>query len=136
MSSRSRAARAAATVSAATVLAAAAVLVTAAPAAANTPVGWEPTDAMSLLDALLLFVGGPLLIALALVALVMAPSAIRGGEQAGRSGQSRWSEPLWFGGGDAGRAAPGAHRTALEAPSSSPSSSSMTEPGGGAGARW
>jgi len=127
------AARAASTVSAAVVLAAAAVLVTAAPAAANTPVGWEPTDAMSLLDALLLFVGGPLLIALVLVGLVMAPSAIRGGEQAGRPGQSRWSEPLWFGGGEQVEAAPGAHPAALEAPSPS---SSMTEPGGGAGARW
>ena len=130
------AARAACTVSAATVVAAVAVLGTAAPAAANTPVGWEPTDAMSLLDALLLFVGGPLLITLVLVGLVMAPSAIRGGEQAGRSGQSRWSEPLWFGGGDQLEAAPGAHRAALEAPSPSPSPVSESEPGGGAGARW
>ena len=126
------AARAAYTVSAATVIAAAAVLVTAAPAAANTPVGWEPTDAMSLLDALLLFVGGPLLLTLVLVAMVMAPSAIRGGEQAGRPGQSRWSEPLWFGGADEIESASGAHRAALEAPSPSAES----EPGGGAGARW
>ncbi len=130
MSSTSRAARAALTVSGAAVVVAGSVLATAAPASANTPVGWEETDAMSVLDAMLLFVGGPLVISVVLALLVMAPSAIRGGGQ--QAGLSRWSEPQWFGGGDqaaVGRS--GGDHAALEAPAPA-----EAEQGGGAGARW
>ena len=129
MSSRSLAARAALIMPAAAVVALGLVLAAAAPAAANTPEGWEEPDAMSLLDALLLFVGGPLLISVVLALMVMAPSAMRGGGH--QSGLSRWSEPQWFGGAD--QPSVGSARRApatLEAPPIN------SEQGGGAGARW
>lgn len=122
------AARAVRIVSAAGCIAVGSLVGTAAPAAANTPDGWEETDAMPVLDALLLFVGAPLLIAVVLALLVMAPSAIRGDRESGRS---RWSEPQWFGAGDPPAVGAARYeRAALEAPVSE------SEQGGGAGARW
>lgn len=101
-------------------------LVAAAPAAADTPVGWEDSDGMGLIQSLLLFGGGAAAISLVVTGLVLAPSLIRGSRR--ESGQDWWQEPQWFGGG--GLESPsGRERAALPAGTHDPS-------GGGASARW
>jgi len=109
------------------------VLALAAPAAANTPLrGWEESGAMSLGEALLLFVGVPLAIAVVLALLVMAPSAVsRSRDQGGLS----LGDAQWFG-GELG--AGSAERPELEAAAAAAGTDDLDEvaAGGGASARW
>ena len=105
----------------------------AAPAMANRPLrGWDEGSDMSLGQALLLFVGGPLALVVLISMLVVAPSVARRsrGQQ-----QSWWGEPQWFG-GELG--AGSAERPQLEAASGATSSADLDQvaTGGGASARW
>lgn len=101
------------------------VLALSGPALADTPVGWEPTSTMSLVEALLIFGGGAAVLVLLISAAVVAPSLVRGARR--DPGLDWWQEPQWFGGElEASR---GNERAALEA-------ASGTRPGGGASARW
>jgi hypothetical protein len=69
------------------------------PAMAGTPGTWPSPAPMSTMQALLIFVGGPLAIIFVVTLLVLAPSLVRGDRQ--QRGVS-WTEPQWFGGpGDA-----------------------------------
>ena len=111
-------------------------LVAAAPAAANTPLrGWEGGSDMSLAAALVLFVGGPVSIAVVIALLVMAPSAVRRSRESGEA--SWWGQPQWFG-GELG--AGSAERPQLEAAAvaAGPGADDIDEiaAGGGASARW
>jgi hypothetical protein len=117
----------------AVVLAAGLTVALAAPAAANRPLrGWGEGSDMSLGFALLVFVGGPLAIAVLISLLVVAPSAARGSRD---QQQSWWGEAQWFG-GELG--AGSAERPQLEAAAGATSSENLeqTATGGGASARW
>jgi hypothetical protein len=105
----------------------------AAPAAANTPLrGWEETGAMSLGNALLVFVGGPLAIAVVITLLVMAPSAVSHSRD---QGSLSLRDAQWFG-GELG--AGSAERPELEAAAVAAGTDDLDEvaAGGGASARW
>lgn len=69
-------------------------------AAATTPEGWEDSEPISTLNALLLFVGIPLALFLGIVALTVAPSIARGGKPS----VDRWASPQWFNGPPGDRA--------------------------------
>lgn len=71
------------------------VLLAAAPAVANTPSTWEDPEPMSTLTALLIFVGGPLALAVVITLLTLGPSLVRGDRN--RRGVASWTEPAWFG---------------------------------------
>jgi len=104
------------------------------PASANTPLrGWDDGSEMSLLGALVLFVGVPLAIVLAITLFVLAPSLVSGSRDQGSV--SRWGEAQWFG-GELG--AGSAERPAIEAAAVSVGSDDLDEvaAGGGASARW
>jgi hypothetical protein len=59
-------------------LAVAAVLATAVPASADTPVGWPDEESVDIVPMLLLLGGVPLLVFLAIIALVYGPALARG----------------------------------------------------------
>ena len=108
-------------------------LALAAPAAANTPLrGWGDGSAMSLGHALLLFVGGPLTIAVVITLLVMAPSAV---SRSRDQGSLSLRDAQWFG-GELG--AGSAERPELEAAAVAAGTDDLDEvaAGGGASARW
>ena len=63
---------------------------------ADTPATWDDGSGMSTLNALLIFVGGPLLIIAVITLLVMAPSLAKGPRY--RPSQQWDAEPEWFGG--------------------------------------
>jgi hypothetical protein len=98
------------------------------PALAATPTTWGDPPPMSVLHALLMFVGIPLAIILGVTLLVLAPSLVRGDRQ--QRGVSSWTEPQWFGG--PADAVPAGERSThggeLEA--------EKAEQPGGASARW
>lgn len=75
--------------------AAATVLVTAGPASAEVPEGWSDPDTVSALQAILVFVGIPLLMFLVITVLVYLPAMVRG-ERVAPGGATR--ENQWFGG--------------------------------------
>ncbi|MPZ62108.1 MAG: hypothetical protein GEU93_12595 [Propionibacteriales bacterium] len=105
----------------------------AAPALADTPNTWTEPEPMSVLKALLIFGGIPVLLALIIALLVIAPSLIRRDRQ--QRGVTSWTEPEWFGG--PGDAEPAEARSGAGAADTSPGSS--PDPGdqpGGASARW
>lgn len=88
--------------------------------AANTDDGQEPGGGLSVVQTLLIFVGIPAGIFVAIVILVSAPSMARGPRY--RPGLGWWAAPVWFNGPDD---ADTAVRTAT-----------ATVGGGGASARW
>lgn len=116
------------------VLAAGLTVSLAGPAAANRPLrGWGEGSDMSLGYALLLFVGGPLAIVLAITLMVIAPSLVKGSRE--QQGGTWWGEAQWFGGElGAGSAERPQLLAASGATSSEPSEQVAT--GGGASARW
>ena len=129
-----RAVRAGLRASAVTASAAVLTLALAPPASANTPLrGWDDGSDMSVLGALLLFVGVPLAIVLGITLFVLAPSLVSGSRDQGSA--SRWGEAQWFG-GELG--AGSAERPQLEAASGATSSEDVDQvvTGGGASARW
>ena len=73
---------------------------------ADTPATWDDGSGMSTLNALLIFVGGPLLIIAVITLLVMAPSLAKGPRY--RPSQQWDAEAEWFGARDveAGSATP------------------------------
>jgi hypothetical protein len=75
--------------------AAATVLATAGPASAEVPEGWSDPDAVSVLQAILVLVGIPLLLFLVISVLVYLPAMVRG-ERVAPGGATR--ENQWFGG--------------------------------------
>ena len=96
-------------------------LAAAAPAyAANTDDGQQTGSGLSVLQTLLIFVGIPAALFVAIVVLVSAPSMARGPRY--RPGLGWWAAPVWFNGPDD---ADGAVRRAT-----------ATTGGGGASARW
>jgi hypothetical protein len=110
------------------------LLVLAAPAAANRPLrGWDEGSDMSLGSALLLFVGGPLAIALGISLLVVAPSLVKRSRE--QQGDTWWGGAQWFG-GELG--AGSAERPQLLAASGATSTEhpEQVATGGGASARW
>jgi hypothetical protein len=115
------------------------ILAGAGPATANTPLrGWEQGSAMSLLDALLLFGGGTLAIAVVITLLVMAPSAISRSRDQGTL--SWWGQAQWFGGelgaGSAERPQLEAAAVAAGAGPDDLDDLDAVAAGGGASARW
>jgi hypothetical protein len=82
--------------------------------------GEVPSDGISNLETLLIFVGGPVLLFLVIALLVMAPSMARGPRY--RPGLGWWAAPVWFNGPDDADAAV---RRATP-----------TTDGGGTSARW
>lgn len=126
-----------------------AVVASAGPAAAATPLGWPDPDAMSTLEALLVFGGIPLALVVGISVFAMAPSIAKGPRY--RPGREWWAEPQWFGGPgeleDAepaqitagGQVAPvsAAGATAARVPTAGDTAAAATaRVGGGAGARW
>ncbi|MGH3368103.1 MAG: hypothetical protein ACRDOY_12980 [Nocardioidaceae bacterium] len=101
-------------------------LASAHPALAGTPASWGDPEPMSLLEALLIFGGIPLALALGISVLVVAPSLVRGDRQ--HRGVASWTEPQWFGG--PGDAVAGGRRGG-ELPSGN-----RADQAGGASARW
>ena len=88
--------------------------------AANTDDGQQTGSGLSVLQTLLIFVGIPAALFVAIVVLVSAPSMARGPRY--RPGLGWWAAPVWFNGPDD---ADGAVRRAT-----------ATTGGGGASARW
>ena len=88
--------------------------------AANVDDGQQTGEGLSVLQTLLVFVGIPAALFVAIVLLVSAPSAARGPRY--RPGLGWWAAPVWFNGPDD---ADPAVRTAT-----------ATAGGGGASARW
>lgn len=76
--------------------AAASVLATAGPASAEVPEGWSDPDAVSVLQAVLVLAGIPLLLFLVISVLVYLPAMVRGERVAPGGGATR--ENQWFGG--------------------------------------
>ena len=116
-----------------------AVVAAATPAMAETPATWPEPDPMSTLDALLIFGGIPVGLAVTITLLVMAPSVAKGPRY--RPGLSWWATPEWFG----ESAIEGERRPALAAGTGAAggatamSEVAVTQPAmseGGAGARW
>lgn len=101
-------------------LAGALVAAAAAPAGADVPEGWSNPDAVDPVEAVLLFVGVPLLLFLVITALVVIPGIIKG-ERFTPGGQV--TEDQWFGGPRSGTAE-------LPAPDGQDSKA------GGASGRW
>ncbi|GAB2881890.1 hypothetical protein [Nocardioides pacificus] len=67
------------------------LLLTATPALADVPVGWSEPDEVNTLDALVVIVGAPLLLALLITFLVLLPSLARGNKSApGSQGRDEW----------------------------------------------
>ena len=100
--------------------AAATVLATAGPASAEVPEGWSNPRAVSVLHAVLVLGGIPLLLFAVIWLLVFIPSMVRG-DRGGSSGATR--ENQWFGGPRQGTAE-------LAAPDTEESKA------GGASGRW
>ena len=73
-------------------------------AVATTPEGWEDSEPISTLTALLLFVGIPVALFLGIVVLTVAPSIARGSTPS----SDRWATPEWFNGPPGDRALPAA----------------------------
>jgi hypothetical protein len=88
--------------------------------AANTDDGQQTGDGLSVIQTLLIFVGIPAALFVAIALLVSAPSMARGPRY--RPGLGWWAAPIWFNGPDD---ADSAVRTAT-----------ATTAGGGASARW
>ena len=88
--------------------------------AANTDDGQQTGSRLSVLHTLLVFVGIPAALFVAIVVLLSAPSMARGPRY--RPGLGWWAAPVWFNGPDD---ADGAVRRAT-----------ATTGGGGASARW
>jgi len=105
------------------------------PALAGTPGTWASPSPMSVMQALLLFVGGPLAIIFVVTLLVLAPSLVRGDRQ--QRGVS-WTEPQWFGGpGDAVPAGRQSSRGQIGSGEIGPRGEPVgEEQPGGASARW
>ena len=101
-------------------LAGALVVAAGAPAGADVPEGWSNPSEVDPVQAVLLFVGVPLLLFLVITALVVIPGVIKG-ERFTPGGQA--TEDQWFGGPSKGTAA-------LPAPDNDESKA------GGASARW
>lgn len=101
-------------------LAAALVLAAGAPAGADVPEGWAPHTDVDPLEAVLLFVGIPLLIFVVITALVVIPGIVKG-ERFTPGGHA--TEDHWFGGPRSGTAE-------LPVPDSEESKA------GGASGRW
>jgi len=101
------------------------------PALAGTPNTWPNPRPLSGMDALLIFVGGPLAIIFVITLLVLAPSLVRGDRQ--QRGVASWTEPQWF--GRPGDAVP-AGRHAPRAQIGSGGRPAEEEQPGGASARW
>jgi hypothetical protein len=99
--------------------AAAAVLATAGPASAEVPEGWSDPEEVSVLHAVLVLGGIPLLLFVVISLLVYIPSMVRG--ERGGPGTAR--ENQWFGG-------PRQGTTELAAPDTEESKA------GGASGRW
>jgi hypothetical protein len=99
--------------------AAAAVLATAGPASAEVPEGWSDPDEVSVLHAVLVLGGIPLLLFVVIWLLVYIPSLVRGE----RGGPGGTRENQWFGGPRQGTAE-------LAAPDTEESKA------GGASGRW
>ena len=99
--------------------AAAAVLATAGPASAEVPEGWSDPDEVSVLHAVLVLGGIPLLLFVVISLLVYIPSMVRGE----RGGPGATRENQWFGGPRQGTAE-------LAAPDTEESKA------GGASGRW
>jgi hypothetical protein len=96
--------RAALVVGSATIL----VLGYAGPAAADVPIGWSDPPSVPVLHDLLLLVGVPVLITLAIFALVYLPGVVRG-ESVAPAGSR--TDAQWFGGRrDTAALEPGSHR--------------------------
>ncbi len=74
------------------------------PAVAMTPEGWEESEPISTLNALLLLGGIPLALFLGIVALTVAPSIAKGDTPS----VDRWATPQWFNGPSGDRALPAA----------------------------
>jgi hypothetical protein len=108
------------------------------PAAAAPPDTWPDSNAISTLNALLLFGGGTLAAVLVITVLAMAPSTAK--VQRHRPGRDWETESLWFGGPNSELAAQpaGGSHPALESSSARTGTSAIgaTVEGGGAGARW
>jgi hypothetical protein len=102
---------------------------------ADTPATWDDGSGMSTLNALLIFVGGPLLIIAVITLLVMAPSLAKGPRY--RPSQQWDAEPEWFGGPDEeiGAGADASDRRQLEASSTAKRGDDHDETGG-ASASW
>ena len=98
----------------------AAVLAAAGPASAEVPEGWSDPDQVSVLHALLVFAGIPVLLFVVIVVLVYIPALVRG-ERATPGAGAR--ENQWFGG-------PRTGTTELAAPDTEESKA------GGASGRW
>jgi len=88
--------------------------------AANTDDGQDPGGGLSVLQTLLIFVGIPAALFVAIVLLVSAPSMARGPRY--RPGLGWWAAPVWFNGPDDA--------------DSAVRSATATTGGGGASARW
>ena len=82
--------------------------------------GEVPSEGISNIEMLLIFVGGPALLFLVIALLVMAPSMARGPRD--RPGLGWWAAPVWFNGPDDADAAVRRATPSTE--------------GGGASARW
>jgi hypothetical protein len=102
------------------VLLAGALVLAGAPAGADVPEGWAPPTEVDPVEAVLLFVGVPLVMFLVITALVVIPGIVKG-ERFTPGGQA--TEDQWFGGPRSGTAQ-------LPAPDSDESKA------GGASGRW
>jgi hypothetical protein len=101
-----------------------AVLATSSPAFANTrDDGDDPGPSLPVGEALLIYIGIPLLLFVVIALLVYAPSMARGPRY--RPGLGWWAAPVWFGGPE--------HSGSVE---SAVSAAAPTQGGGGASARW
>jgi hypothetical protein len=110
---------------------------------ADEPTTWGQGSSMSLLTALLVFVGGPLLVIALVTLLVMAPSLARGPRY--RPGVDDNADPEWFGTLPAGEGSEHAQIGAGPAGSGAPERQHATDATGdrtsaddtgGASARW
>lgn len=112
-----------------------ALCLVAAPAVADTPVGWEQGETPSALTVVLLLGGIPLALMALITVAVMAPPLVRGDRR--QRGVASWTEPQWFGGphshAGALASAESVHPRQLEA---GRQSNPLSREAGGASARW
>ena len=101
------------------------------PALASTPDSWPSPPPLPIMNALLIFVGGPLAIIFVVTLLVLAPSLVRGDRQ--QRGVASWTEPQWFGG--PGDAVPAGRRASRGEIGTGEETAGEEQPGG-ASARW
>jgi hypothetical protein len=102
---------------------------------AQAPTTWPDPPPMSVLHALILFVGSTALVIAVVTLLVMAPSLARGTRY--RPGQQWDAQPEWFGVGAAPTPDQAAADRQLTAGSDSADSADSSDPDkGGASARW